>query len=50
MINYDYLSNPDYKLKENDVFNIKKYGKYKFVGSKKKNKKDKLIVEVCKYI
>lgn len=50
MINYDYLSNPDYKLKENDVFSIKKYGKYKFVGSKKKTKKDKLIVEVCKYI
>ena len=48
MINYDYLSNPDYKLKENDVFSIKKYGKYKFVGSKKKTKKDKLIIKDCK--
>ena len=50
MLNYDYLVNPDYKLKEDDIFSIKRIGKYKFVGVIKNTKKDKLIVEVCKYI
>ena len=49
MLNYEYLSNVDYRLKENDVFSIKKYGKYKFIGTKKKTKKDNLIVELFKY-
>ena len=49
LLNYEYLSNVDYRLKENDVFSIKKYGKYKFIGTKKKTKKDNLIVELFKY-
>lgn len=49
MLNYEYLSNTDYKLKENDVFSIKTFGKYKFIGIRKKTKKDNLIVELFKY-
>lgn len=50
MLNYEYLINSDYKLKENDTFSIKKVGKYKFGCIKKNTKKNNLIVEVCKYI
>ena len=50
ILNYDYLTNPDYKLKENDIFSIKRIGKYKFGKIKKSTKKDKLVVDVCKYI
>ena len=46
MLNYDYLSSTDYKLKENDVFSIKKYGKFKYNKIIKKTKKDNLIVEL----
>ena len=49
ILNYEYLSNTDYKLKENDIFSIKKYGKYKYIGTKKKTKKGHLIVELFKY-
>ena len=50
MQNYEFLTNPDYKLKENDAFSIKKVGKYKFGKIIKNTKKNKIIVEVCKYI
>ena len=50
MLNYEYLINSDYKLKENDTFSIKKVGKYKFGCVKKNTKKNNLIVEVRKYI
>lgn len=50
MLNYDYLKNPDYKLKENDTFSIKRIGKFKFNGILKSTKSDHIIVEVLKYI
>lgn len=50
MLNYDYLSSTDYKLKENDVFSVKKYGKFKFNNIIKKTKKDNLIVELLQYM
>lgn len=31
-LNYELLTKPTYMLKENDIFSIRKYGKYKFNG------------------
>lgn len=50
MLNYDYLKNADYKLKNGDVFSIKRVGKFKYNGVLKSTKSDHVIVEVLKYI
>ncbi len=47
IINYNENIKPSYTLKENDIFSIRKYGKYKFKGIVKKSS---LIIEVLKYI
>lgn len=49
MLNYDYLKNSDYKLKENDTFSIKRIGKFRFNGILKNTKSDHYIVEILKY-
>ena len=49
MLNYDYLKNSDYKLKDGDIFSIKKIGKFKFNGILKSTKSDHYIIEVLKY-
>ena len=38
------------ELKENDIFSIRRYGKYKFVGIVKSTKKNNFIVRYLKYI
>ena len=50
IINYNENIKPSYTLKENDIFSIRKYGKYKFKGIVKTTKKSSLIIEVLKYI
>ena len=50
MLHYDYLKNPDYKLKNGDIFSIKRVGKFKYNGVLKSTKSDHIIVEVLKYI
>ena len=50
ILNYEVLSNNSYLLKENDIFSIKKFGKYKFIGIEKKTKKDNYIVKYYKYL
>lgn len=50
ILNYEILKNNSYKLKENDIFSIRRYGKYKYIGVIKKTKKDNLIVEVLKFV
>lgn len=50
MLNYDVLDNSSYALKEGDIFSIRKYGKYKFIGIIKTTKKDNYIVQYYKYI
>ena len=50
MLNYDYLKDSSYKLKENDTFSIKRIGKYKYKGILKNTKSNHYIVEVFKYI
>ena len=50
MLNYDYLKNADYKLKEGDTFSIKRIGKFKYNGVLKNTKSDHIIIEILKYI
>lgn len=50
ILNYDYLKNSDYKLKDNDIFSIKRVGKFKFNRIIKNTKSNHIIVEVLKYI
>ena len=50
LLNYDFLKDSSYKLKEGDVFSIKKIGKYKYNGILKNTKSDHLIIEILKYL
>lgn len=49
ILNYDILTKPSYILKEGDIFSVRRYGKYKFVGITNTTKKDKLIIKYKKY-
>lgn len=49
-LNYELLTKPTYMLKENDIFNIRKYGKYKFLGEINKTKKGSLVIKYLKYV
>ena len=50
LINYNILTKNSYILKENDIFSIRKFGKFKFIGIEKTTKKDNLIIKYLKYI
>lgn len=50
ILNYEILKNSSYKLKENDIFSIRRYGKYKYIGTIKTTKKDNLIVKIEKFV
>ena len=50
MINYNYLSNNSYTFRDGDIFSIRKFGKYKYVGIIKTTKKDNYIIKYLKYI
>ena len=50
MVNYDVLGNNSYILKENDIFSIRKFGKYKFIGVSKMTQKDNYIIKYYKYL
>jgi len=49
ILNYNILNTPAYTLKENDIFSIKKYGKYKYLGIIKNTKKNNYIIKLNKY-
>ena len=49
-LNYEVLNKPTYMLKENDIFSIRKYGKYKFLGETNKTKKGSLVIKYLKYV
>lgn len=49
IINYNTLTNKSYVLKEGDVFSIRRYGKYKYMGIIRTTKKDNFIIELKKY-
>ena len=50
LLNYDYLTNSSYKLKEGDTFSIKRIGKFKYNGIIKHTKSNHIIIEVLKYL
>lgn len=49
-LNYELLTKPTYMLRENDIFSIRKYGKYKFNGIINETKKGNIIVNISKYV
>lgn len=49
-LNYEVVTNGSYILKNDDVFSIRSFGKYKFVGVVKMTKKDNYIVKYFKYL
>ncbi|MFI3308012.1 MAG: YlmH/Sll1252 family protein [Mycoplasmatota bacterium] len=50
ILNYKELTNKTYFLKENDVFSVRKYGKFVYNKIIKTTKKDTYIIELKKYI
>ena len=50
ILNYDYLKDGSYKLKENDVFSIKRVGKFVYNGVLKTTKSIHYIIEIKKYL
>lgn len=50
IVNYEILNKNSYVLKENDVFSIRKYGKYKFIGIINNTRRDNLVIKYLKYI
>ncbi len=50
ILNYEILTNNSYNLKENDVFSIRKYGKYKYIGVSNKTKRNNYVIKCLKYI
>lgn len=50
IVNYEIINKNSYALKEDDVFSIRKYGKYKFIGVIKSTKKNNFIVKYLKYM
>lgn len=50
IINYEVLTRNSYVLKEDDVFSIRIYGKYKFIGVVNSTKKNNLVIKYLKYL
>ena len=48
-LNHELLKKTDYKLKEDDIFSIRKYGKYKFIKINSTTKKDNYVILIKKY-
>ena len=49
-LNHELLRKNDYKLKEGDIFSIRKYGKYKFNKVINTTKKDNYVIVINKYL
>lgn len=50
ILNYDFLKSVSYKLREGDIFSIKKIGKFKYNGIIKSTKSNNLIISIYKFI
>ena len=50
ILNYEVCHKLNYTLKPNDVFSIKKNGKYKYIGITKTSKKGNYIIKCQKYL
>ncbi len=49
-LNYEICHKVNYPLKPNDIFSIRRYGKYKFDNIIKETKKGNFLVKIYKYI
>ena len=49
ILNYDILKNSSYKLKEGDIFSIRRVGKFCFKEISRYTKKNHIIITVLKY-
>lgn len=49
ILNYDILKKSSYLLKENDVFSIRRHGKYQYLGITRKTKSKNMIISLKKY-
>ena len=50
ILNYEVCHKTNTTLKENDIFSIRRKGKYKFKGIIKNTKKENYIIKLYKYI
>ena len=50
ILNYNILTKNSYVLKENDIFSVRRVGKFKYIGVVNHTKKDNLIINYLKYI
>ena len=50
LLNYDIVTKSSILLKENDIFSIRKYGKYKFIGIECNTKRDNYVIKYLKYV
>lgn len=50
LLNYEVVNNISKKLVNGDVFSIRRYGKYKYMGIIKYTKNNNLIIQIDKYI
>ena len=49
LLNHDYLKDASYKLKDEDIFSIKRIGKFCYKGIIKETKGNHLIINILKY-
>ncbi len=50
ILNYEIATKSSYFLKDGDIFSIRKYGKYRYLGIISKSKRDKYIIKCQKYV
>ena len=50
IVNYEIINSNSYLLKENDIFSIRRYGKYKYIGIIGNTKSNNYIIKCLKYI
>ena len=50
IVNYKIINNNSYILEDGDIFSIRRYGKYKYMGVVKATKKDNYIIKVLRYL
>ena len=50
ILNYEILDKPSYVLKENDIFSVRRVGKFKYIGIINHTKKDNLVISYLKYV
>ena len=50
VVNYEVCHKLNYQLHENDIFSIRRHGKYKFIGVTNQSKKGNYIIKIDKYI